>query len=209
MSSEIGVRLVGLATRGGGRLALAGALALSAVPAAASSGQRAPRDGRVAGGPQGAHRTAELLLRRVVLPAGAVPGGSSSEATPVLHGPGSQPPAPNLLDVHGYWHVPGEPHTVADWLHGHPPASATIKGGGAAGTGDAPNMWWVRYAFRAPRDRFRSEELVLALVRANGGGTLLRADAQVVWIPRHTRARQPSRNSTIEAAKRGSVSALM
>lgn len=185
MSSAIGVRIVELATRGGGRLAalaLACALALTAAPAAGSSEQGGPRHGRIAGGRQGARRAAESLLQRVVLPPGARPGGSSGDATPVLHGPGSQPPAPHLLDVHGYWHVPGEPDRVADWLHDHPPASARIKGGGSGGPGGKSDIWWLRYGFRPPSDRFRSEELVLALVCANDGGTLLRADAQVVWI---------------------------
>jgi hypothetical protein len=184
--SQVGVRLVGCASRSAARLLalLLAASALALTPTGArGAGAQAIGHRHAATAPRGAMKVARSLLRRIVLPAGARAGGSSSDGTPELHGPDSQPPAPNLLDAHAYWHLPGDPDVSAGWLHGHPPALATVKGGGP-GAGGTANIWWVRFTFHARRERFASEELVVAMVRANDGGTLLRADAQITWVAR-------------------------
>jgi hypothetical protein len=172
MGSDVGVRRTRrVAGAGAGRcLPIALAVALSLCAPAAAYSHPCPR---------AAHRAARALLRRVVLPLGARAGGSASEATPMLPGPNSQPKVPNQLDVHGFWHLPGDPEAAARWLHGHPPRLASIRGG-ASNAG----IWWVRFAFSPHHRHIASEELVLALARASDGGTLLRADAQVVWVPR-------------------------
>ena len=187
VGSDVGVRLVRHVVRATGcrvPIVLAGAFALCAPPAPSAAAGGPPgrpggatgHHGHRPGGQRSARQAARALLQRIALPAGTRAGGSPDQASPALLGPGSQPATPNLLDVHSYWHLPGDPDAAARWLHGHPPPLATIKGGSEAPLG----IWWVRFAFEPTRRRFASGEVVLALARATDGGTLLRADAQVV-----------------------------
>jgi hypothetical protein len=183
MSSTVGARLVGHVRSVGRRplpLALSATVALTAGLGPAAEGAVAGSRHQSAGVPHHARKLANDLLGQIVLPRGARAGGSASDADPRLAGPGAQPTPPNLLDVHGFWHLHGDPAAAIRWIERHPPAGATRSHSGAGTVAGRTAVWYVGFAFHPRGAELASEELVVAVTRASAGGTLLRADAQIV-----------------------------
>lgn len=113
-----------------------------------------------------ARREAPALLRRVVLPAGAVPDSRGP-----LRSPWTTPGLRDLVDRHLFRLVPKPAGAVAAFLKAHPPSGARVSAWGADG---------IAFDF-APTTRLYSRALVLGLRPQAGGGTAVRVDAQVAW----------------------------
>jgi hypothetical protein len=133
------------------------------------------------------------------IPLTAVPGSS-----PIRSAPGRLA-TPNLVDAHRVWRVGGRPReALAAVLHDHP-SSLPINGEGSGDSqgpgGRAVYSWYV--SFQAPpRPGLGSEQLVISMTGAPGGGTLVRADGEVVWVSeRPAGERVPAGVSSIEVTR--------
>ncbi len=128
-----------------------------------------------------AEALAQELLGELLLPQGAVQVASE----PGLGTPAPSPVSPELVDKGGYWQVPGEPEVVAAWIEAHVPAGARLSGYGDS-TGLGVMRWFAGFRFPVNEpDVISSEELAFEAIAAEGGGTALRADGEVIWtLPR-------------------------
>lgn len=124
-----------------------------------------------------ARSDARRILGELRLPPGAA-ASASDPSGGVLRQPASRPATPNLVDVHGFWTLPGDPQGALDWIERHPPAGSrqTLSGAGA-GSG-AQDDWFAGFSFPGPAER----TLLVTVTDAGGGTTALRADAQVIWL---------------------------
>lgn len=146
------------------------------------------REARVPAGARGpglARDVARSLLGAIRVPSDAHPVGSVPGSSPISSVP-ARAATPNLVDVHRIWRVPGSPHEVLAIIRHSHPGGLTINGGGSAGE-HAPGereheyLWYVTFQAR-PQPGLGSEQLAISTIAAPGGGTLLRADAEVVWL---------------------------
>jgi hypothetical protein len=168
-------------------LALAGACASSATSSRPASVSPAAAN-RAA-----ARLDVTKLLSRLLLPAGAQRsatepnGGGHALAHPI-----SAPATPNLVDRHQWWIVPGTPKAVLAYISRHAPAGSRVV---LTGSGSGPGgvtLTMVGYGWPAVPGVLGSRELVIGAVR-HGEHTLLRVDAQDVWIsPRPASERIPA-----------------
>jgi hypothetical protein len=121
------------------------------------------------------------ILTALLLPAGATrsqrdPSGSS------LSRPATRPVTPNLVDLHEFWRVPGDPLAVLDWITAHAPTGSRMAMRGAGGVNGMVTSRYVGFSFGGFRTEWPSETLLVTLTAAHGGGTAVRADGQVVWL---------------------------
>jgi hypothetical protein len=132
--------------------------------------------------PLAARRIAPSILEKVRLPRGAIRARTDPSGG-ALARPAVDPVTPNLVDLHRFWRVPGDAGQVFTWIEAHPPPGSkrtmtvTAVGGArvrSVGFSFVPPSWGG-----AP-----SETLLVTVAAARGGGSALRADAQVVWLRR-------------------------
>jgi len=142
------------------------------------------------------------------LPLADVPRSSPIDSAP------GRPATPNLVDVHRVWRVPGRPREALATVRGSHPAGLPVDGEGSGGSRgvdgrEVEDFWYVSFR-AAPRRGLGSEQLSLSMTAAPGGGTLLRADGQVVWLSLRSAAeRIPAGARSIEVTResgRGRVS---
>ncbi len=138
-----------------------------------------------------AQSLAGTLIGEVPLPAGATEVSSDPEpssSNPWLGSSEDVPLSPLVVDVVRFWRVPGDPKSVMDRIAAHPPSGFTRSGNESGSGGGGVRLWGVHFGASIPGPisrRIAQEELTIATTAADGGGTALRADAQVVWmIPR-------------------------
>jgi len=203
---------------GGRRAAVLGGVAVVCVAACVACGSQASSSQSVAlsdapsAASNAARSAATGLLDDLVLPAGARQVSSDPSRGALLARPGTRPATPDLIDVHRFWVLPGDPARVIRWMQAHAPARARLTQTGSlvqagfAGRGGRTLSSYVAFAFPALAGRFSSEELVLETAATGGAGTALRADAQIVWVtPRPASERIPAgvREIDITRARRG------
>ena len=88
--------------------------------------------------------------------------------------------APTLVDISRFFFVPLPVGTVGSYLEAHPPAGLKYAGSGTSG--DVASM--VFYAMKEALPGIDLEsQLLTSLGPGRHGGTVLRADAEVVWYP--------------------------
>lgn len=125
---------------------------------------------------------ARRLLAELRLPAGARrtawPAGPSRLLKPMLPAPPS-----DVADVRVLYRVGAPMSSVSQFLVQHLPPGMMPGEGGQAGQNGTTLAQYVNYLPKSlPRGVFYAE-LATAVVPAKGGGSLLRADAQVTWYP--------------------------
>jgi hypothetical protein len=161
--------------------------------------------------PVGAHGSglarvvARSLLGTLTVPSAAIPVGSVPRSSPIRYAPGTFA-TPNLIDVHRIWRVSGLPREALARIRRSHPAGLKINGGGSAGKhglGEREVEYWWYVTFRArSRPGLGSEVLAISTTAAPGGGTLLRADGEVVWLSARPPAeRVPVGVGTVEVAR--------
>jgi hypothetical protein len=156
----------------------------SVAPLSDAARQRANR--------QAAQRDAARLLGRVLLPPGATPSsGEPAEDGHGLGGAGVFPLETKHVDRHGWWTTTQPMSAVNAFLHSHIPAGAHID---SYGGGGAPPGLFVAYAFPSVGRVLVTRWLVVSMVGRAGGGTALRADAEVQWIVPRPRAERIPRS---------------
>jgi hypothetical protein len=144
-----------------------------------------------------ARTDARRLLSMVSLPAGAVGARSDPAVHGLLNSASESMAGTALVDRHRFWRVSGDPSTVLSWVQAHRPRGSTTTGTSSSSgpTGDSEG---VAFSFPANAKVILSELLVVSVARARGGGTAVRADAQVAWVrPRLSTERVPAGVSVI------------
>ena len=130
---------------------------------------------------------ADLLLSRLRLPAGT----RQLPPTPVpryLREPASVHADGTLLDDHRLFAVALPPRTLSDYLVARVPVGMTLLGTGRAYGPGEPTTLDVSYqAVSVPAGIYWAQ-LVFTMVTDGSGGSLLRADAQVIWYPSRSAA---------------------
>jgi hypothetical protein len=149
-------------------------------------------DPAVPGPPGGSRAEAAALAGRLLsllrLPAGArrLPAAS---VPPSLREPAAAAAGASAsLDLYRLFAVPQPPDALAAALAARVPAGLSLSGTGQGGGPGQVTTREVGYAPRSVPAGIYSAQLVLTLVPATSGGSLLRADAQVIWYPSRTAA---------------------
>jgi hypothetical protein len=188
---------MGVPIRAGLVLAIAVALAAcgSVVAPMASGPQTHPggtqlasaRRGPPAGSRAEAATLARLMLSRLRLPAGArrlppVPVPRS------VSGPGLWAGAFAALDLHQLFELRQPMDAVAAVLTAYVPAGMSQASTGEAAGPGGVTMREVGYTARSVPAGVYAAQLVLTVAPARSGGSLVRADAQVIWFPPRTAA---------------------
>lgn len=125
---------------------------------------------------------ARLMLSRLRLPPGArrppgpLPPSLSQPAMEIAGGTAS-------LDQHQLFALAQPMDTAAAYLAAHVPADLTPGGTGESSGPDGVTMREVSDMVRSLPAGIAGAQLVLTVVPATSGGSLLRADAQVIWYP--------------------------
>jgi hypothetical protein len=128
------------------------------------------------------------LLSRLRLPAGTrrLP---PAPAPPFLGQPAYEPADSDLLDVHRFFAAVLPPAALSSYLVAHVPDGMTSAGTGQASGPGEPTTLDVSYYLAGPVPAgIYSAQVVLTMVPNSSGGSLLRADAQVIWYPSRTAA---------------------
>jgi len=155
------------------------AMATRSAPATRSA---AAVPGPPAGSRADAAALARLMLSRLRLPPGArrppgpLPPSLSQPAMEIAGGTAS-------LDQHQLFALAQPMDTAAAYLAAHVPADLTPGGTGESSGPDGVTMREVSDMVRSLPAGIAGAQLVLTVVPATSGGSLLRADAQVIWYP--------------------------
>ena len=143
--------------------------------------------GLAAGSRAGARALARRLLSHLVLPPGARPV-RLRVLPPLLRQPQIPDGGTHEADVYRLFLV-SEPMTaVRGFLEAHLPVGMVRFGDGQAAGSGGVAMESVSYQPRALPAGIDGAELDAAVVPAAGGGSLLRADAAVIWYPARSAA---------------------
>ncbi len=170
-----------------GRVTGAGRPSARAVRTVRRPGQRV-RVGGVLGPPGGspavARKTGRAMLTRLALPPGARPTGTRALRA------ADQIASPDLVEVTRFYWVPLPEHAADEFFGSHLPAGMAPAGSGSgAAPGSASYFQSVTYTLRnAPAGIDGQSELLVTLRAGPRGGTVVRADAEVVWYPWRTAA---------------------
>jgi hypothetical protein len=130
---------------------------------------------------------ARLLLSRLRLPAGT----RDLPPTPVprfLSQPADVPADGALVDEHRFYAVAQPPPALSGYLVAHVPDGMTQFGTGQGSGPGEPTTLDVDYLARPVPAGIYSAQVVLTMVPGSSDGSLLRADAQVIWYPSRTAA---------------------
>ncbi len=128
-------------------------------------------------------RDAQRRLAGLRLPPGArrvsgAPGGSGD----ALQSPSFEPATPNLIDLHAWWTVPGNPLETLAWIKKHPPSGSKLKIESSFEDHGVTTSWDI--GFEWPPIKGIAGERMLLVTATTGAEneTALRVDAQAVWI---------------------------
>jgi hypothetical protein len=142
--------------------------------------------GKTSSGKLAATRDAQQLLRRMVLPAGAIrvaeePTGDGG----VLHNPGSLPAVAGSVHRHRFWKVRSPLNSVIAFIKAHPPHGSQLgsAGGELIGPGIPANQW-LMFSFPATAT-MTTRWISVDAVTLPKGQTGVRADAQVETVHSH------------------------
>jgi hypothetical protein len=175
---------------------LAATATLTACGSAAAPPASGPHPGRTAsavpGPPPGNRAEAAALAGRILSRLRLPPGARRLPPTPLpssLSEPAFQyAGGAAYLDLHQLFAVALSMNSVATALAAHVPAGMRGPGTGqGSGSGTGPYLE-VDYTDWSLPAGISAAQLVLTIVPAGPGGSLLRADAQVMWYPPRTAA---------------------
>jgi hypothetical protein len=153
-------------------------------------------------GPAAGSRAEALALAKKLLPQVILPPGTRVLRGPVpprLRGRGVGLGARDAVDVHRQFAAVARQSAVARFFRGHVPAGMRFLDNGS--DSDGSHLVWLDLADQ-PRHLppgIYQAEVDLTVVPAPHGGTLVRADAQAVWLPPRAAAEH------IDPARFGSV----
>ena len=155
---------------------------------AANVSVRAP-SGTPAGVGKGGHPLALAEAKRLMLavhvPVTPLPLGRVPRSSPIRFAPGIVAD-PNQVDLHRVWRLRAGPQAVLAAVRRNHPGGLRVSGGGSAGkhSPGQPEVedWWYVTFEASSLPGLGEATLSLSMAAASGGGTLLRADADVIWL---------------------------
>lgn len=175
LASTAALTLAGCAVAGPSGTGTAGNPASTASVSPASSAELSPE--------QRAQADVDAILADFAVPPGAKQlSAPPARVSPGLREPFQMPRTPYLVDKHSLWEVPGAPAAVLAWEEQHMPRqftrNVTFHGtsGGVANTGDV-------FSLPSITDVLDTRELLVEVIDAGGGQTVIRVDAQAAWVP--------------------------
>jgi uncharacterized protein YceK len=171
---------------------------------AVAGGQTAARPGGPVAGTQAeGEALARRLLSALVLPSGArrLP---DRPVLSTLRGPAFYPAGRPYVDLYRYFWLPVTTDAAQRYLRAHPPAGLAFDGTGTAGLDITVLMADVPPRIVAPG--VAGAEMQCSLVPAAGGGSLLRADVEVIVYPPRSAAEylDPARVKFVTVSATGS-----
>jgi hypothetical protein len=132
-------------------------------------------------GPRGAKCIAQELLAELPLPKGAVKVGVVRQLEPQKNRWPQDGPCRPVVEIHGYWHVPGIASKVIKWIQAHPPAGVIPHTGGS-GEGDGEWSGQLSVAVKEPSVVQRELLNFAAIEEPTKRGAALRGDAVVAPV---------------------------
>lgn len=132
-------------------------------------------------GPRGAKCIAQELLAELPLPKGAGKVGVVRQLKPQKERWPQAGPCRPVVEIHGYWHVPGVASEVIKWIQTHPPAGVIPHTGGS-GEGNGEWSGWLSVAVKEPNVVQRETLNFVAIEAPTKGGAVLRGDAVVAPV---------------------------
>jgi hypothetical protein len=132
-------------------------------------------------GPRGAKCIARELLAELPLPKGAVRVGVVRQLEPQKKSWPQDGPCRPVVEVHGYWHVPGIAREVIKWIQAHPPVGVIPPTGGS---GEGNGEWSGALSVAVVEPNVVQRELLnfVAIEAPTKGGAALRGDAVVAPV---------------------------
>lgn len=124
---------------------------------------------------------AQARLAAFVPPPGAQPVASPPEGVKAPEGT-TLDPGPNWLDAKGYWLDSEAPGTVQTYLAGYTPPEARLFLTGSGTTAGVFDGGFVAYKWPDLPDIATARALNVAFAPTPGGGTIISADSQSVWL---------------------------
>ena len=168
------------------------ACATVAAPRADPATEAAARAPTVPGPAAGSRAQATALARQLLslleLPAGTRRLAATSLPPSLREVTTEAAGASASLDLHRLFAVPQPPDALAGALAARVPAGLSLSSTGQGSGPGQPTTREVGYTPRSVPAGIYSAQLVLAMVPATSGGSLLRADAEVIWYPPRTAA---------------------
>ena len=140
-----------------------------------------------AGSAAGAHGLAGRLLTRLVLPPGARPVRMRA-LPPLLRQPQIPAGGTHEADVHRLFLLSEPMSAVQSFLRAHLPTGMRGSGDGQSADSTGITMESLSFEPRTLPAGINGAQLDTAVVPAAGGGSLLRADAAVIWYPARSAA---------------------
>jgi hypothetical protein len=142
--------------------------------------------------PAGSRAEALALARRLLADVLVPPGAQRDRSRPLprlLRQPGQVIGGSKMsVDIHEVFSLPQRMSAAYRFLRANVPTGMRLTGYGQGGDAMAVTMDNVTYSPRSLLTGIYAAELVTAVVPAARGGSLLRADVQVIWFPRRTAA---------------------
>lgn len=127
---------------------------------------------------------AAILAAFVPPPAATRLGTAPTSGAGVLLKPALTESTPDIVDDAGWWRVAGlPPQGVIDWEKAHLPRTFTVSGSGEENGGTAQQVsqqWW---SLPVVAGVLTQRQLTVSVIGDDRGGTDLRVDANVVWLP--------------------------
>jgi hypothetical protein len=167
--------------------------ACGSVAAPAATGPRVHTSGTelaASGGPPAGNRAEAATLARLMLSRLHLPPGARRLASvpPSLRSTALWFGAADQLDLHQVYQLRQPIAAVAAVLAAHAPAGMRYAGTGKGGGPSGVTLMEVSYTPRSVPAGIDATQLVVTVVPAGSGGSLMRADAQVIWFPPRTAA---------------------
>jgi hypothetical protein len=176
-------------------LAAVAAVSLTACASGVSSLRNPPPEPGATGPAAQPSVTAELTPQqradadvKAILASFAVPPGARELTAPpastgeALANPAQASVTPDIIDVHSFWEVPGNPAAILAWVGAHLPRefqrTVTMSGkiGSVADLGDVFSLSQIAGVLN-------QREMLVDVAGAGRGQTAIRVDAQDTWIP--------------------------
>jgi hypothetical protein len=117
-------------------------------------------------------------------PAGAVKANGMPSGAPADLGQAAQTAADqNLVVATGWWTLAGAPESVRSWVSAHPPQGLTADGASSSITSGRTTAWTTDFAAPSVPGVLSERALRVTVAPLGTGRTVIRADAQDVWLP--------------------------